>query len=293
MGKLQAKWGILFALPAILGFFIWNFGPIIASFVISFTNWSIVGTPSFINFENYKKIFDDFVFRKSLGVTFYYAIGSVFVGLVVALFWALLLNRNVIGQALFRTAFFLPAITPAIASSMIWLWLFNPTFGLLNSILESLGLSPLDWIYNEKQVIPSFILMSIWGVGYTITIFLAGLQGIPQHLYEAVEIDGGSWWDKFRHITIPMMSPVIFFNLVMGLIGALQAGFAQAYIMTRGGPNYASMFYSYYVYLNAFEYGKMGYSCALATVFSFILLGLTLLAFRTSPYWVYYETFKR
>lgn len=293
MGKLQARWGILFALPAILGFLIWNLGPMIASFVISFTNWSIAGRPSFINFENYKKIFDDFVFKKSLSVTFYYAIGSVFVGLVVALFWALLLNRNIIGQALFRTAFFLPAITPAIASSMIWLWLFNPTFGLLNSILDTLGLPSLEWIYNEKQVIPSFILMSIWGVGYTITIFLAGLQGIPQHLYEAVEIDGGSWWDKFRHVTVPMISPVIFFNLVMGLIGALQAGFAQAYIMTRGGPNYASMFYSYYVYLNAFEYGKMGYSCALSTIFSFILLGLTILVFKTSPYWVYYEALRK
>jgi multiple sugar transport system permease protein len=293
MGKLQARWGILFALPAILGFLIWNLGPMIASFVISFTNWSIAGRPSFINFENYKKIFDDFVFKKSLSVTFYYAVGSVFVGLVVALFWALLLNRNIIGQALFRTAFFLPAITPAIASSMIWLWLFNPTFGLLNSILDTLGLPPLEWIYNEKQVIPSFILMSIWGVGYTITIFLAGLQGIPQHLYEAVEIDGGSWWDKFRHVTVPMISPVIFFNLVMGLIGALQAGFAQAYIMTRGGPNYASMFYSYYVYLNAFEYGKMGYSCALSTIFSFMLFGLTILVFKTSPYWVYYEALRK
>jgi len=293
MGKLQARWGILFALPAILGFLIWNLGPMIASFVISFTNWSIAGRPSFINFENYKKIFDDFVFKKSLSVTFYYAVGSVFVGLIVALFWALLLNRNIIGQALFRTAFFLPAITPAIASSMIWLWLFNPTFGLLNSILDTLGLPPLEWIYNEKQVIPSFILMSIWGVGYTITIFLAGLQGIPQHLYEAVEIDGGSWWDKFRHVTVPMISPVIFFNLVMGLIGALQAGFAQAYIMTRGGPNYASMFYSYYVYLNAFEYGKMGYSCALSTIFSFMLFGLTILVFKTSPYWVYYEALRK
>uniref|UniRef100_A0A7C3WWZ6 Sugar ABC transporter permease n=1 Tax=Dictyoglomus turgidum TaxID=513050 RepID=A0A7C3WWZ6_9BACT len=293
MGKLQARWGILFALPAILGFLIWNLGPMIASFVISFTNWSIASRPSFINFENYKKIFDDFVFKKSLSVTFYYAVGSVFVGLIVALFWALLLNRNIIGQALFRTAFFLPAITPAIASSMIWLWLFNPTFGLLNSILDTLGLPPLEWIYNEKQVIPSFILMSIWGVGYTITIFLAGLQGIPQHLYEAVEIDGGSWWDKFRHVTVPMISPVIFFNLVMGLIGALQAGFAQAYIMTRGGPNYASMFYSYYVYLNAFEYGKMGYSCALSTIFSFMLFGLTILVFKTSPYWVYYEALRK
>lgn len=293
MKGLQIKWGILLALPAIIGFFLWNLGPTIAAFVISFTDWSIAGKPHFVGLENYKTLFSDFIFRKSIFVTLYYAIGSTFVGLILAFFWALLLNVRIPGQSIFRTIFFIPAITPAVASAMVWLWLFNPTFGLLNNILKSLGLPTFKWIYDEHQVIPSFILMSAWGIGYTITIFLAGLQEIPQELYEAVEIDGGGWWHKMRHITIPLMTPIIFFNLIMGLIGALQAGFAQAYIMTRGGPNYASMFLTFYIYLNAFQYGKMGYACAISVVFFFMILALTAVIFKTSPYWVYYEALRK
>lgn len=293
MKKLQIKWGILLALPAIAGFFLWNFGPTVAAIIISFTDWSIAGNPNFVGLTNYKTIFSDFIFKKSLFVTFYYAIGSTLVGLISAFFWALLLNSNIPGRSIFRTIFFIPAVTPAVASAMVWLWLFNPTFGLLNNILKSWGLPTFKWIYDERQVIPSFILMSVWGIGYTITIFLAGLQGIPQELYEAVEIDGGGWWHKLWYITVPLMTPIIFFNLIMGLIGALQAGFAQAYIMTRGGPNYASMFLTFYIYLNAFQYGKMGYACAISVIFFLIILGLTVLVFRTSPYWVYYEAVKK
>jgi len=289
MRKLEFKWGIILALPAILGFFIWNLGPMIASFVIGFTDWSIAGSPKFIGLANYKEIFfEDFIARKSIVVTLYFAIGSVLASMVTAFIAALLLNRKIRALPLFRTIFFLPAIVPAIANAVVWLWLFNPDFGLLNYLLEIFGLPKLQWIYDEHQVIPSLILMSAWGMGYTMMIFLAGLQGIPQQLYEAVAIDGGNWWHKFRHVTIPMMTPTIFFNLVMGLISAFQA-FAQPYLMTNGGPNYASMLYCYYIYQNAFQYGRMGYASALSTILFVMILILTLLIFKTSSYWVYYE----
>jgi len=256
MRKLEFKWGIILALPAILGFFIWNLGPMIASFVIGFTDWSIAGSPKFIGLANYKEnFFEDFIARKSIVVTLYFAIGSVLASMVTAFIAALLLNRKIRALPLFRTIFFLPAIVPAIANAVVWLRLFNPDFGLLNYLLEIFGLPKLQWIYDEHQVIPSLILMSAWGMGYTMMIFLAGLQGIPQQL---------------------------------GLISAFQA-FAQPYLMTNGGPNYASMLYCYYIYQNAFQYGRMGYASAFSTILFVMILILTLLIFKTSSYWVYYE----
>ncbi|MCS7232134.1 MAG: sugar ABC transporter permease [Elusimicrobiota bacterium] len=291
MKKMETRWGIMLAILGILGYFLWNFGPMVASFFLAFTDWGIAGTPNFIGIENFKELFDDFIFKKSLWVTFYFGIGSVISSGITAFVAALLLNQSIRFKSLFRTIFFLPAIVPAIANSVIWLWLFNPTFGLLNSILQILKLPTFEWIYNENQVIPSLILMSAWQMGYIMVIFLAGLQGIPQQLYEAVSIDGGNWWHRFRYITIPMMTPTFFFQTVMGLIGALQ-GFVQPYVMTNGGPNYASTFMVFYIYQNAFRYGKMGYACAISTIFFLIILGLTILIFKTAPFWVYYEAEK-
>lgn len=289
----EAKWGILLALPAILGFLIWTLGPMIASFVLGFTDWNVVSTPHFIGMGNFKKMFiEDFIFKKSIYATIYYSVGSVIASIVFAFLIAFLLNQKVKGLPLFRTIFYLPSITPAIASAMLWIWLFNPDFGLLNQVLQRFGFPRLLWIYDEKQVIPSLIFMSIWGMGGMMVIFLAGLQGVPQELYEAVEIDGGNWWHRFRYVTIPMMTPTIFFNLVMAIIGSFQV-FTSAYIMTSGGPNYASMFYVYYIYLSAFRYGQMGYACALAIILFLIILSFTLLVFKSSPYWVYYESARR
>lgn len=289
----EAKWGIMLALPAILGFLIWTLGPMIASFVLGFTDWNVVSTPHFIGMGNFKKMFvEDFIFKKSIYATVYYSLGSVIASIVFAFLVAFLLNQKVKGLPLFRTIFYLPSITPAIASAMLWIWLFNPDFGLLNQILKRFGFPRLLWIYDERQVIPSLIFMSIWGMGGMMVIFLAGLQGVPQELYEAVEIDGGNWWHRFRYVTIPMMTPTIFFNLVMAIIGSFQV-FTSAYIMTSGGPNYASMFYVYYIYLSAFRYGQMGYACALAIILFLIILSFTLLVFKSSPYWVYYESARR
>jgi len=291
--KFETKWGIALALPGITGYFLWVLGPTVAAIFMSFTDWSIAGKPQWIGWENYANLFSDFIFKKSLFVTFYYAIGSVIVGLAVSFFWALLLNVKVPGRSLFRTFFFIPSITPSVAVAMVWLTLYHPQFGLLNHVFKSLGLPTLKWIYDEKQVIPAFIVMSTWTIGYTITIFLAGLQGIPEYLYEAAMLDGATWWHRLRHVTIPMMTPTIFFNLLMGLIGALQGGFTQAYIMTNGGPNYASMFYTYYIFLTGFQYGKMGYACALSVIMFLMIICLTIIIFRTSRYWVYYEALRK
>ena len=289
----EAKWGIVLVLPAILGFLIWTLGPMVASFILSFTDWNVVSTPHFIGIENFRKMFmEDFIFKKSIYATLYYTLGSVLSTVIFAFLIALLLNQKIKGLPIFRTIFYLPSITPAIASAMLWIWLFNPDFGLLNQLLGRFGIPRLQWIYDEKQVIPSLIFMSIWGMGGTMIIFLAGLQGIPQEFYEAVDMDGGNWWHKFRYITIPMMTPTIFFNLVMAIIGTFQV-FTSAYIMTSGGPNYASMFYVYYISLSAFRYGDMGYACALAVILFFIILSFTLVVFRSSPYWVYYESARR
>lgn len=287
--KIEAKWGILLALPVIIGFFLWTVGPTIASFILSLTRWPTAGSPEFIGLGNYIQMFGrDYLFKKSLGVTTYYAFGSIPLVIIAAFIVAMLLNQKVRGQSIFRTMYYLPSVVPTVASALLWLWLFNPNFGLLNYILSMFGLPQLMWIYDETQVVPSFIIMSIWAMGGTMLIFLAGLQGIPNSLFEAIEIDGGNWWAKFRNITVPMMTPVIFFNLVMGIIGSFQI-FNQAYIMTDGGPNNASLFFVYYLYLNAFRYGKMGYACALAWILFLAILGLTLIVFKSSSYWVFYE----
>lgn len=286
--KTENIWGYLFASPAILGLLIFTVIPMIASLFLSMTNYNVISDYKFVGLENYKNIFiDDIFFKKSLAVTFTYAIGSTICTLIAALIVALLMNVKVKGQSFFRTLFYLPVVVPAVASNILWMWLFNPEFGLLNSILKFLHLPTSNWIFDEQAAIPSLILMSIWACGGTALIFLAGLQDVPKDLIEAVEVDGGNWWHKFRYVTIPALSPVIFFNLVMGLIGSFQT-FSQAYIMTGGGPNNATLFYALLIYRNAFEQNQFGYSSALAWIL-FIIIGLfTMLIFKTAKSWVYY-----
>lgn len=246
-----------------------------------------------IGIGNFTRLFNnDPLFWKSLFATAYYTFLSVPLVITAAFVVATLLNQKVKGLAIFRTIFYLPSVVPAVANSVLWLWLFNPDFGLINSLLNSIGLPGFLWIYDEAQVIPSLVLMSVWGMGNTMIIFLAGLQGVPQHYYEAAEIDGANGWEKWRYVTIPMVSPVMFFNLVMGIIGTFQV-FAQAYIMTDGGPNNASLFMVYYLFQNAFLYGRMGYASALAWVLFVIILVFTILVFRSSSSWVYYEGERR
>ncbi len=281
------------ALPAILGFLLWNIGPMIASLVISFTEWSVVSSPKFVGLANLDRMFNkDPLFWKSLYVTAYYTFMSVPAVIASAFLVATILNQEVKGLALFRTIFYLPSVVPAVANAVLWLWLFNPDFGLLNTALGNFGIRKSMWIYDEASVIPSLVLMSVWGMGNTMIIFLAGLQGVPRQLYEAAEIDGANLLQRWLHITLPMVSSVVFFNLVMGLIGTFQV-FSQAYVMTEGGPNNSSLFLVYYLFQNAFQYGRMGYASAIAWILFLIVLAFTLLVFKSSPAWVYYEGERR
>lgn len=281
--------GYLFTLPAILGLILWTIGPIIASLILSFTDYKVIASSiSWIGFENYIRIFtEDLYFKQSVIVTFYFAFVSTFATLGAALFVALLMNLKVKGQSVWRTIYYLPVLVPAVASNILWMWLFNPEFGLLNSILRFFGLPTSMWIFDEVTVIPSLVLLSIWGCGGAALIFLAGLQDVPKDQMEAVDLDGGNVWHKFRYVTIPTLSPIIFFNLIMGLIGAFQT-FNQAYIMTGGGPNNASLFYVYLIYREAFVNSNMGYASALAWILFLVISIFTLFIFKWGRSWVYY-----
>jgi multiple sugar transport system permease protein len=287
----EAWYGYLFASPVILGFLIFVLGPIIFSLIISFTDYNIISSMEFVGLDNYRNLFDgtDPFFYKSFSVTAYYVFLSVPLQILVAFMLAVLLNQNVRWRAIFRTIFYLPTIVPVVASSFIFMWLFNPDLGLLNTFLNAIGLPKLDWIYSESQAVPSLVLMSLWTVGGPMVIFLAGLQGIPKHLYEAIDVDGGKAHHKMFYITIPMMTPTIFFNAVMGFIGSFQV-FSQAYIMTEGGPNNATLFYSYYIYREAFQFMRMGSAAAISWILFFVILALTLLIFKSSAFWVYQES---
>ncbi|MFC4099459.1 carbohydrate ABC transporter permease [Paenibacillus xanthanilyticus] len=284
-------YGILFTLPATLGFLLFTAGPMLASLYYSLTDYNVFQSAThFIGFDHYAKLLSgqDELFNKSLGVTFYFVVLKVPVTIVVSFAIALLLNQNIKGRALFRTFVYLPSIVPAVATSIIWMWLLNPDLGLVNTMLQWLHLPTSSWLFAEHSVIPSIVLTTMWGIGGTVVIFLAGLSGIPHQYYEAIEVDGGGSWHKLIHITLPMVSPTLFFNTVMTIIGAFQV-FNEAYILTQGGPNNASLFYIFYLWRTAFRDTNMGYASALAWILFVIILLFTLLVFRTAKSWVYYE----
>ncbi|OIV36337.1 ABC transporter permease [Mangrovactinospora gilvigrisea] len=287
---MERRWGIGLALPVVVGFVLFTVGPMIASFVISLTDWTIGGKVRWVGFGNYRAMFgSDDLFSKSLGVTLYYTLLAVPLGLAIAFGASLLLNRDVRGRGLFRVLFYLPVLVPSVASAVLWTWVYNPDFGLLNQLLRAAHLPTSQWIYSDTMAIPSLAIMSAWGFGNATVIFLAGLQGVPRHLYEAIDVDGGGAWAKFRYITVPMMTPTIFYNLVMGLIATFQV-FNEAYLMTSGGPDNATLFYNYYLWRTAFSDGRLGYASALAWVLFLIVVVATALVFRSARRWVYYET---
>jgi multiple sugar transport system permease protein len=279
----------LFASPWLLGLLLFALGPTIVSFVLSFTDYPVIVAPKWIGVANYLTMFtDDDLVWQALKVTLFYSIGAVPLGLTISFLLALLMNQGIYGVRYFRTLYYLPAIISGVPVALVWMWVLNPDFGLVNNALRIVGIEGPKWLFSREWVIPSFILMSLWNVGAPMVIFLAGLQGIPAHLYEAAEIDGAGMLPKFRHITLPMMSPVILFNLVLGIISSFQT-FTPAYIMTKGGPANASLFYGLFLYNNAFKWFKMGYASALAWLMFLIILSLTLMVFRSSANWVYYE----
>ncbi len=280
-----------FISPWLIGFVGLTVGPMLASLVLSFTDYNLVTTnsTSFVGGANYQEaLFDDPLVVKSLRVTAYYATLAVALDLVVGLMLALLLNAGYRGIGAIRTIYYLPAAVSGVAVSLLWLWIFQPNGGMANGILGLVGLPGIDWVYSTTWVIPAFVLMSLWGVGRSAFIYLAILQRIPTHLYEAAAVDGAKALRRFFRITVPLVTPAIFLNLILGLIGNFQT-FTQAYVISEGGPANASLFYTLYLYRNAFRYFEVGYASALAWILFALLLALTLLVFRTGRRWVYYE----
>lgn len=287
--RREFRAGYAFAAPWFIGFVVFSGGPILFSLIISFCQYDVFNPPQWVGLRNYVEMFtSEPQFYKSLWNTIYMAM-AVPLGMAVGLGIAMLLNYEVKGMAVYRTFFYLPAIMPAVASSILWIWIFNPQQGIINNFLESLGISGPGWLQNQHWSKPALILMSLWGAGASMIIWLAGLKGIPKHLYEAAEMDGAGPWTQFWSITIPMLSPYILFNLIMGLIGTFQI-FTQAFIMTQGGPVDSTLFYAYALFNNAFQYMRMGYASAMAWVLFAIVLALTVLQLKLSQRWVHYES---
>lgn len=280
--------GWLLASPWILGFVIFTAGPMLVSVFLAFSQWDLVSPPKLAGLGNWTRLIDDRYVGHSLRITVVYSLASVPLRITAGLLLAMLLNTKVRGLEVYRTVYYLPAVTSGVAVAMLWRWIFNPEFGLLNAGLRLFGIEGPGWIYDPSWALPALIVMSLWSVGGGMVIYLAGLQGVPTELYEAADVDGATRWHKFASVTLPMISPVIFFQLIMGIIGSLQT-FTGPYVMTGGGPRDATLFYMLYLYNNAFQWFRMGYASSLAWLLFAVIMLLTLLVVRSSRFWVYYS----
>jgi multiple sugar transport system permease protein len=288
--------GVLFASPWLIGFLAFTLYPIGASFYYSFTRYRLPRPPEWVGFDNYIQLLTkDRYIPQMLGNTFYLTCIGIPAQLVFALFSAMLLNLKIRGQALWRTIFVLPSLMPVVATALLWIWILNPQFGVVNNILKYFGIRGPLWFASPEWSKPSIILMQVWGVGSTTIIYLAGLQGVPQELYESAELDGANSLKRFWHVTLPMISPVTLFNLVTGVIWSLQY-FTQAFVASEGltssapgAPQGSLLFYGIYLYYQAFVYLRMGYAAALAWILFIITMVVTLLIIRGSRDWTYYE----
>jgi len=286
----EAIWGYVFLSPWIMGMIIFVAGPIIASMVLAFCDWDLIQAPKFVGLDNFAQMFSDGRFKTSLFNTFYYTFFAVPLGIIGSIMVALLMNQKWKSVRLLRTIYYLPSVTAGVASSIIWMWLLNPDFGLINYGLNLLGIKGPLWMADSAWAKPALIIMSLWGVGGNMIIYLAGLQGIPRQLYEAAEIDGAGMWAKFRYVTLPMLTPVIFFNLIMSVVWSFQV-FTQVYVMTggQGGPADSTLVLVLYIYQQAFKFHHMGYASALAWVLFIIIMLFTAAQFRVAGGWVHYE----
>lgn len=285
--------GLLFISPAILGLLIFYIWPIIQSAYYSFTNYDILRPPRWVGLQNYERLLQDRVFTLALANTLIMVVVGLPIHLLFDLAMAFLLNSKIRGLAIYRTIFYVPSITPVVASAIVWLWLFNGQYGILNVILGWFGLPPIGWLTDPNWTKPALIFMGLWFGGNTILVYLAGLQEVPHHLIESAELDGANAWQKTWNITLPMISPIIFYTIIINIIGYFQY-FAEAWVLTAtregaaGGPANSILFYSMYLYQNAFQQFKMGYASAQAWILFLIVLVATVLVFRTSG-WVYYH----
>lgn len=282
--------GLAFISPWLAGFVVFTLYPILASLYISFCEYRVLSPPRWVGLRNYAELFTDTdYFLPSLANTAFMFL-ELPLALALSVGIALLLSQRLRGMGLFRTLYYLPSVVPVVATSVLWLWLLNPQYGLVNATLSALHLPTSEWLQSPVWAKPAFIVLDLWMIGGGIVIYLAAIAGVPEHLYEAAELDGASGWRKAWHITLPAISPVIFFNLVLGIIGTFQY-FTQAFVMTNGtgGPANSTLFYALYLFQNAFAYFRMGYASAMAWVLFLLTLLATLLVFRTSARWVYYE----
>lgn len=288
---IEELWGYLFISPWLLGFLIFTIGPMVVSLYWGFTKYEFPLPPRWIGLQNYAQAFTkDELFPRALWNTAYYVLFSVPLGLAASLLLALLLDRKIAGRALWRTVYYVPSIVPAVVTAFLFGYLFQPDYGLVNALLAKFGIKGPGWFNSVQWVKPTFILLALWGAGgATMIIFLAGLQNIPTELYEAADVDGAGRLSKFWNITIPMLSPTIFFNLVTGIIAAFKI-FTTAYVATGGGPYYASYFYVLHLFNNFFKYLNMGYASALAWILFVIIMVFTLIQIRFARRWVYYES---
>jgi multiple sugar transport system permease protein len=285
--------GWLFASPWIIGFVFFTAGPMLFSAAMAFTTWDLINSPRWVGLDNWRLIAGgDPLVLHALRVTTTYAVVAVPLHVLFGMALALLLNSGIGGLRLYRTAFFMPSVLSGVAVALLWRWVFSGQFGLANLFLGYVGVDGPKWLTDDTWALPSLVIMSLWAVGGGMVIYLAGLQGISSEFYEAAQVDGAGWWSRLWNITVPLMTPALFFQLVTGLIAALQI-FTQPYVMTSGGPNDATLFYVLYLYRNAFQYFKMGYASALAWVLFVYILVLTLLIFRSARAWVHYEGERR
>lgn len=279
--------GYLFLLPNLIGFLVFSLLPIGFAVYITMTDWRLAAAPEFIGFQNFVTLWNDPLFWKTLINSAYYTFVAVPTGVFIAFWLAVLMNRQMRGVLLFRTVYFLPQITLTVAAAVVWSWIYHPELGLLNYLLGLVGIDGPNWLSSTRWAMPAIIIMGNWqGIGFAMLILLAGLQGVPQEYYDAAEIDGASSWQTMRYVTIPLLTPTIFFVVVTSLIGAFQ-GFDIFYVLTNGGPAYSTTTLVLYIYQNGFSFFRMGYGAALAVVLFFCILIITLVQWRLAKDWVY------
>lgn len=287
--KDEGKAAYLCLIPSIIGLIFLTYGPLIAVFGLSFFNWKGIGTPQWIGLANYIRLFTkDPYFIDAIKVTVYFSVLAVFGSILYSFSIALLLNRKIPARGFFRAVYYLPYVLPAMAVYLGWSWLYESNWGLFNYILSFLGIGKIKFIGSSTWVVPSLALIAVWLSGNLIVIFLAGLQNVPRVYHEAAEMDGANGWQRFRYITIPCMSPIIFYNLLMSLITNMQV-VTPALALTQGGPGNSSRFISYVMYTYAFKDAKLSYSCAISFIFFLIIGVFTIILFATSKNWVFYQ----
>ena len=289
--RKEAFFGYLFISPWVIGFIVFTIGPMLASFYYSFTDYNLASPPKWVGIDNYVHLLTkDPLFWKSLQVTLYYAILSLPLGLALSFIIAIFLNQKIPFVNGWRTIYFLPSVISGVGVTLLWVRIFNPRVGMLTPLLASVGIKAPNFLQDSNWIIPALVMMGLWGIGGGMIIYLAGLQGVPTDMYDAAKVDGANIFQRFRFVTLPMTTPIIFYNLVMDLISTFQY-FTTVYVATggTGGPNRASLFYNLYLYQNAFKFNEMGYASTMAWVLFVLVVSLTLLVFRSSTAWVYYE----